>query len=184
MTSARLQILAAFGVAAVAVALALIATTLRPEGMGGMDGGSGERGGVPAVKGYLDGMEIRFLHTEASDAQVAEMLTKMMGSPVLVVPSLAQVPPSALAKVYVFKNGVKGEGPFGFQPDVFDAPPSRAGYSPLRAIHLVTWKEGSQPRLLRSADEIAAAESRRELAVERSGSVVNMPLLTWPGGAR
>lgn len=157
-------------------------------GMGGMDGtggmGTAQRGTVPPVKGYLDGMEIRFIHTEASDAQVADMLTKMMGSPVLVVPALAQVPPSALANVYVFKNGIKGEGPFGFQPDVFEAGPDRAGYSPLRAVQLVTWKDPSKARLLRSADEVRAAESAGELTIERPGAVVNMPLLTWPGGQR
>lgn len=153
------------------------------DGMGGM-GGSAQRGSVPPVKGYLDGMEVRFLHTEASEAQVAEMLTKMMGSPVLVVPSLAQVPRAALANVYVFKNGIKGEGPFGFQPDVFENGPHRSGYSPLRALHLVTWKDGAKARVLRSADELRAAEAAGEVSVERSGAVVNMPLLTWPGGQR
>lgn len=155
-------------------------------GTGGMAsmGGAAQRGTVPPVKGYLDGAEIRFLHTEASDAQVADMLTKMMGSPVLVVPSLAQVPPAALANVYVFKNGIKGEGPFGFQPDVFENGPNRSGYSPLRALHLVTWKDAAKTRLLRSAEDVKAAEAAGEIAIERPGAVVNMPLLTWPGGGR
>src|SRR5262249_2462326 len=74
---------------------------------------------VPPVKGFTEGQEIRFIHTEASAAQVAQMLTEMMGSPVLVVPSLAQAPDSMLANVYAFQNGVRlGEGPFGFQSDV------------------------------------------------------------------
>ncbi len=132
----------------------------------------------------LAGLEIRFIHTEASDGQVAAMLTQMMGSPVLVVPSLAQVPASALAKVYVFMNGIKGEGPFGSQPDVFDSAPDRGGYSPLRALQLVTWKDPTKARLLRSVDEVKAAETAGEVAVERPGTVVNMPLLTWPGGQR
>ncbi|MBI3971559.1 MAG: cation-translocating P-type ATPase [Chloroflexi bacterium] len=139
---------------------------------------------VPPVKGYLDGREIRFIHTEVSDPQVADMLTKMMGSPVLVVPSLAQAPPAALATVYVFQNGVKGEGPFGFQPDVFDNPPGRAGYSPLRAVHLVRWTDERAARLLRSEAEVRAAAERGELTIEQPGVVVNMPLLTWPGGQR
>lgn len=155
-----------------------------PAGMGGTAAAPAQRGAVPPVKGYLGGTEIRFIHTEASDPQVAQMLTSMMGSPVLIVPSLAQVPPAALAKVYVFKNGMKGEGPFGFQPDVFDAPPTAAGYSPLRALNLVTWKDAAKARLLRSADEVRAADTAGEIAVERPGAVVNMPLLTWPGGQR
>lgn len=135
---------------------------------------------MPPVKGYAEGHEIRFIHTEASDAKVAKLLTGMMQSPVLVVPSLAQAPAAMLANVYVFTNGVKGDGPFGFQPDVFDRPAGSEGYSPLRAVHLVTWKNAQSARELKSAAEVRAAQARRELTIERPGIVVNMPMLGWP----
>lgn len=151
-------------------------------GMEGMER-AGARN-VPPVKGFADGQEILFIHTEASDGQVAAMLTEMMGSPVLVVPALAQVPASALADVFVFKNGVKGEGPFGFQPDVFDRTPAQEGYSPLRAVNLVTWKDAARARILRSVGQVRDAERAGELTMERSGAVVNMPMLRWPGGQR
>ncbi len=140
--------------------------------------------GVPPVKAYTEGREIRFIHTEASDPKVAELLTGMMKSPVLVVPSLARAPEEMLAAVYVFKNGIKGKGPFGFQPDVFDRPPGRDGYSPLRALNLVTWKNPQVARELKSAAEVKDAEARGEATIERPGVVVNMPMLTWPGGRR
>lgn len=139
--------------------------------------------GVPPVKGYLDGKEIRFIHTEASDGKVAELLTNMMGSPVLAVPSLTQAPQSMLAIVYVFKNGVNGGGPFGYQPDVFDNPPGK-NYSPLRTVNVVTWKDERLARELKSAAEVKNAVNKGEVTVERPGIVVNMPLLTWPGGRR
>lgn len=139
---------------------------------------------VPPVKGFAEGEEIRFIHTEASDPQVAEMLTEMMGSPVLVVPELAQVPESARANVYVFKNGIEGEGPFGFQPDVFDNPPGTEGYSPLRTVNLVTWKEEQAARMLKSPAEVEETEAGGEITIEQPGAVVNMPMLTWPGGQR
>ncbi|MBI2867563.1 MAG: hypothetical protein HYX97_04435, partial [Chloroflexi bacterium] len=137
---------------------------------------------APEVRGFYKGGEVRFIHTEASDPQVAGVLTMMMGPQVVLVPSLAQVPESALAGVYVFTNGVKGGGPFGFQPDVFDSVPGDQGYSPLRAVVLVTWKDGVTARELRSVDEVKAAESRGELTTKRPGAVVNMPMLSWPGG--
>lgn len=141
--------------------------------------------GLPPVKGYLEGQEIRFLHTEVSDPKVAKLLTEMMKSPVLVVPALAEAPERLLAPVYVFTNGVRrGEGPFKFQADVFDRPPGTDGYSPLRAVHLVAWKNERSARLLTSAAEVKEAEARGELTVERPGVVVNMPWLTWPGGRR
>ncbi|MGD9889907.1 MAG: hypothetical protein AB7R89_01510 [Dehalococcoidia bacterium] len=145
---------------------------------------AGTTGTVPPVTGYLDDREIRFIHTEASDPNVATMLTTMMGSPVLTVPALAQAPESALASVYVFTNGVRGDGPFGFQPDVFDNPPGTNGYRPLRAVHLVTWTDERAARELRSAAAVREAEANGELRTRRTGAVVNMPLLTWPGGER
>lgn len=105
---------------------------------------------LPAVTALHEGREIRFVHPEASDPAVAKVLTDMMGgSPVMVVPELAQVPRSALANVFVFRNGVRGGGPFGFQPDVFASVPGAADYSPLRAVNLVRWRDpaGAYPAL-------------------------------------
>ncbi len=139
---------------------------------------------VPNVKGYLDGQEILFQHTEVSDPKVAQLLTEMMKSPVLVVPSLAQGPPALLANVYVFTNGVRGGGPFKFQPDVFDNPPGSDGYRPLRAIHLIKWKNERSARVLKAVNEVQAAEKAGDITIERPGVVANMPLVTWPGGSR
>jgi hypothetical protein len=139
---------------------------------------------VPSITGYLEGQEILFQHTEVSDPQVAELLTEMVSSPVLVVPALAQAPPSLLATVFVFKNGVRGDGPFKYQPDVFDNPPGTEGYRPLRALALVTWKNEHAARVLKSEREVKAAEQAGEVVIERPGVVVNMPLVTWPGGRR
>ena len=142
---------------------------------------------VPPVTGYSEGQKILFLHTETSDAEIAKLLTDMMGSPVLVVPSLAQAPREMLALVYVFTNGVKGDGPLGplgFQPDVFDSPPGHSGYSPLRKLVLVTWHGDKTARTLRSAAEVREVLDNGEITVQEPGVVVNMPMLTWPGGKR
>lgn len=139
---------------------------------------------IPAGLAYAEGEEIRFVHTEVSDPDVAQLLTDMMASPVLVVPALAELPESATAPVYVFTNGLKGMGPLGFQPDVFPFPPGTDGYTPLRRIHLVTWADPAAARALRAAAEVEAALAAGELAEEVPGAVVNMPFVTWPGGSR
>jgi hypothetical protein len=157
--------------------------------MGGRMGGTGATDAprFPAVTGFYAGEEILFIHTETSDSKVADMLTGMMGSPVITVPELADVPESALSGVYVFTNGVEPEdaqGPMGFQPDVFDSAPGDDDYSPLRSVLLVTWKDGAEPRVLQSAAEVEQVLARGEITVEEAGAVVNMPFLTWPGGER
>ncbi len=142
---------------------------------------------IPSVDGFYQGQPILFLHTEASDQQAADLLTEMMGSPVIAVPSLARMPADALSNVFVFTNGVMvsgAMGPMGFQPDVFDSAPGDAGYSPLRALNLVTWSDRASPRLLTAAEEIQEAAAHGELTIEQSGVVINMPMLAWPGGHR
>ncbi len=113
---------------------------------------------LPAGKAFAEGKEIYFMHTEASDPEVAEMLTNMMNSPVVHVASLAGVPEEALANVYVFTNGTEGSGPFGYQADVFDNPPGTDGYTPLRRLNVVTWAQGASARELTSAADVLAAE--------------------------
>jgi hypothetical protein len=141
--------------------------------------------GIPYTEGYVDGQRIKFIHPEVSDPKVADVLTEMLRSPVLVVPSLAQAPEPMLANVYVFTNGVRrGEGPFKFQADVFDRPAGTNEYTPLRAVNLVEWKSESKARELKSVADVKAAEAAGEIAVTKSGRVVNMPFLTWPGGRR
>lgn len=139
---------------------------------------------MPVGRAYAEGQEIYFMHTEVSDADVAELLTNMMDSPVLLVPSLAETHDSALANVYVFTNGIEGMGPLGFAPDVFDNPPGTAGYSPLRRLNLVTWADPTAARELKSAADVLAAESAGEVIIDQPGVVINMPFAVWDGGKR
>jgi hypothetical protein len=139
---------------------------------------------LPSGMAYAEGKEIYFIHTEASDSDVAELLTNMMSSPVLHVPALADTPDSALANVYVFDNGLEGMGPLGFQADVFDNPPGSEGYSPLRKLNIVTWADPSLATELKSAEEVMAAWASDQLNVTQPGVVINMPFVVWDGGKR
>ncbi len=156
----------------------------------GMEGGMGGMAvpdnvpRLPPVKAYYEGEEVFFVHPEASDKETADLLTNMMGSPVLVVPELEQVPEEALAKVYVFTNGIKGDGPLGFQPDVFDSAPGDENYSPLRKLYLVTWKDESEAREIKTLQGIIEARESGKIEIEPQETVVNEPFLTWPGGQR
>jgi hypothetical protein len=133
---------------------------------------------LPVNKAFADGKEVYFVHLEASDQSAAKQLTDMMQSPVFYVPSLGKVPAEALANVYSFKNGVKG------QVSVFDNPPGTDGYSPLRQLNLVVWADESKARELKSAADIIGAKNAGELAIKPTGIVVNMPFVAWDGGKR
>ncbi len=139
---------------------------------------------LPPVKAYYEGEEVFFVHPEASDKETADLLTDMMASPVLVVPDLEHIPDEALAKVYVFTNGIKGDGPLGFQPDVFDSAPGDENYSPLRRLYLVTWKDESEAREIKTLQGIREAQESGEVEIEPQDTIINEPFLTWPDGQR
>lgn len=67
---------------------------------------------------------------------------------------------------------------------MFATAPGDEGYTPLRELGLVTWADDAEARLLTSAQEVAQAEAAGEIIFEQPGVVVNIPLLTWPGGQR
>jgi len=142
----------------------------------------------PQVAGLYKDEEILFIHNAASDADIANLLTNMMGSsPVIHVPALADVPSTALATVFVFTNGIEPDGamgPFGFQPDVFDSVPGDAGYSPLRGVVTVSWADPATATVLTSVAAVASAEADGRIALEETGIVVSFPLLRWPDGQR
>lgn len=128
--------------------------------------------------------DVRELLEQASDRKVARMLTKMMGPKVVHLPKLRQVPASVTAPIYVFENGIEGRGPLGYQPDVFGAVPGEKSYSPLHEIHLVRWKEGAEPREFRAANAIQEARNDGQLRIQATGTVINAPVLAWPGERR
>jgi hypothetical protein len=146
--------------------------------------GGSAKAELPVDKAYAEGKDIYFAHTEVSNADVAQMLTDMMGSPVPYVPSLASVPEEALANVYSFANGVEGAGSSGFQLSVFDNPPGKEGYTPLRRLNVVAWTDESKARELKSAAEILEAAEAGELTIQQPGIVINMPFVVWDGGKR
>lgn len=140
---------------------------------------------APLVGGIYNGGDLFFIHTEASDADVAALLTEMMGgAQVVVVPELAAAPPELLAQLYVFTNGIPGNGPFGFQKDIFDSVPGDPAYRPLRNLNQVAWKEGTPPRMLNDVAAVEAAQVAGEVGIAQTGIVVNMPILIWPDGSR
>lgn len=139
---------------------------------------------IAVDKGYAEGSEIYFTHTEVSDATLAEKMGAGMESPVLYVPTLAHVTDHALADVYVFTNGVKGVSMSGLQPPVFDNPPGTEGYSPLRRLNMVSWVDEIKARELKTAAEVLEAAETGELTIKQPGVVINMPFIVWDGGQR
>ncbi len=139
---------------------------------------------IPMSKGYYEDTRVYFIHTEASDEAFAKQITDMKGFKVVYTPILATTPMEALSKVFVFDNGVDGNGTLGFQPDVVDNTPAQVNdYSPLRTVIFVTWFDEANARELKSVDEVIDAWLNDEVDIKRSEIIVNMPMIKWAEGA-
>jgi hypothetical protein len=139
---------------------------------------------IPLRKGYKDGSEVFFITTDASDEKIATQITNETGFKVNFAPLLAKAPDDAVANFFVFKNGIKGnQGTLGFQPNIADAQPGDANYSPLWKVNTVEWKSGVSPTELKSVAQIMDAKAKGDLTVTQTESYVNCPFIQWKGGS-
>jgi hypothetical protein len=136
---------------------------------------------IPIVKGLYDGKYVYYITTEASDSTIADALAKFTNFPVTFAPALAKAPASSQANIYAFKNGVKGGGVLGFQPNVVDSIPGESKYSPLWKINLVEWKDPSTATVLGSEDDVLSALDSGKITIIPTTVVVNCPIVQWGG---
>src|SRR5215469_12314929 len=141
---------------------------------------------LPLTRGYVNGFKVFYMSTEASEASdkgLADYLTNFTHSRVSFAPALKNAPPQSLANIYVFRNGIKGSGPLGFQLNVADSQPGDPGYSPLWRINNVEWKQGVSPKELKSETDILSAQKNGDLTISSSDTIVNCPFVYWHGGS-
>lgn len=135
---------------------------------------------LPLSKGFIDGKVAYFIATDASSKQIVSSVSNTTSFKVNYAPSLANTSQSSRQQGYVFINGMKGEGPLGSQMSVASALPSDEGYSPLFEINYVKWNSNATKdiRVLRSVNEIVAAEKGGELTITKSNIVINSPAIS------
>lgn len=138
---------------------------------------------IPLIKGYENGNDIFFIGTDVSDKQAADQLTEMTNFTVNVAPILSQTPESARGQVYIFTNGISGQGSNGFQLPVLNAKPGDEAYSPLLQVNMVTWNDTSAAKELKSVQEVMTAQESGQLSIEKTGIIANHPAVKWDNGS-
>ena len=145
------------------------------------------RANVPAViplhQGYYDGGDVYFIITDSSDPTHAKLITENQGWQVELAPLLANTPDEALSKIYVFTNGIAGDGIHGYQGEVFTSTPAQTDtYSALTSHVHVTWNKNEISRMLDSDEMIMNAAENGEITLTDINVVLNMPQIIWPDG--
>ena len=138
---------------------------------------------IPMHKGIYNGNQVLYIITDGSDKEYAKKISEKQEWNVEVAPGIGNVPKDALQKIFVFKNGVKGDGIYGFQNEVFSSTPSQeSDYSALNSVIEVTWKKGQKEIVFESATDIITAQEKGRIDFNETGIVLNAPQITWPDG--
>jgi len=88
-----------------------------------------------------------------------------------------------LSDVYMFLNGIEGNGTRGFQNEIFSSTPAQTEqYSAIRSVTHVTWKDDQEPEVLDSVQKILDAQKADKIELEKTNAIINMPQIVWPNG--
>ena len=138
---------------------------------------------IPMHNAIYDSKPVLYIITDSSSKEYAQKLTEIQDWKVEIAPPLQNTPKEALQTMYVFTNGEKGDGLYGFQNEVFSATPSQESkYSALSKVVEVSWKRGQNEKVLESAQEIIEAEQGGRIEFKHTEVVLNTPQIVWPDG--
>jgi hypothetical protein len=151
-----------------AVAVALVATTAAALAArsGGPSMGPMTRVMRPAMHGFYDGHKDTFLNTDVSNrAQAREMHINFSAM-------LAKVPMSDTDDIFFFQGrAARGQLP------VFGSEPGESEYTPIWHEHIVSWKAGVTPTVLKSDDDVNAAVKQGKLTDREPHIILNCPII-------
>ena len=126
-----------------------------------------------AHRGFApNGDTIYYIATDASSKDVADALG------VIYVPRIQEtIATASSSDLYVFTNGLEGNGPLGFQASIGSTTVGDKFYSPLWRIQTATWDNPDSADFLKTVGEISQATSRGKLETGLAGFVVNCPFV-------
>jgi hypothetical protein len=120
-------------------------------------------------KGVVDGKDVFFIRTDASDEQYAKT------EELVWVPKLAGlVTAKAVGDAYFVTGGT------GDQATVLSSEPGRVDYTPAWRVHNVSWT--ASPRPLASVTDVKGAESAGDVTIDSTATVLNAALVKWSNG--
>ncbi|MGI0017481.1 MAG: DUF7482 domain-containing protein, partial [Nitrosotalea sp.] len=96
---------------------------------------------------------------------------------------LAHAPITSFGDIFIFTNGITGNGTQGYQDDVLSFAPSDKQYSPLSKVINVSWNIGRGPFILNSTQAILDANMTGKIKLTVTDTILNTPEIIWDGGA-
>lgn len=136
---------------------------------------------IPLHKAFFEGKSVYYIITDTNDKTQAKMISEKQKWKVELAPPLGKAPKEALDTVYVFLNGITGNGTQGFQEEIFPSTPVQTEqYSAIRSVVNVNWKNANNAGVLDSVQKILDAEKEGKVQLTDTEIVMNMPQIVWP----
>ena len=141
------------------------------------------RSNVPAIipmhKGIHDGNQILYIITDASDKDYVKNISEKQEWNIQLSKSIKDISENNFQKIFIFKNGIKGDGIFGFQNEIFSNTPEQSDYTALGTVIEVTWKPGQNKITFESALDVIDAEKSGRIKFNETNVIVNVPQIKW-----
>src|SRR5574341_1958876 len=103
---------------------------------------------IPLHKAFFDEKPVYYIITDTNDKAHAKAISGKQKWKVEIAPPLSKTPKESLGDVYMFLNGMEGNGTYGFQDEVFSNTPAQTEqYSAIRSVTHVTWKDDKKPEV-------------------------------------
>ncbi len=136
---------------------------------------------IPMHEGMVDGKAVYYIITDSSNNLVANEISEKQNWKVQLSPKLVYIPTTSYGNIYIFTNGLTGNGTQGFQDDVLSFTGSDKQYSPLNKIIKVTWNIGRSPFILNSTQAILNANMSGKVELTVTDTILNTPQIIWNG---
>ena len=141
------------------------------------------RANVPAIipmhQGIHSGNNILYIITDASDQDYVNIISDKQKWNIQLSKSIKDISENNSQKIFIFKNGIKGDGIFGFQNEIFSTTPEQSDYTSLASVIEVTWKTGQKEIIFQSASDVINAEKSGRLKFNETNVIVNVPQIKW-----
>lgn len=138
---------------------------------------------IPLHKAFFDEKPVYYIITDTNDKAHAKAISEKQKWKVEIALPLSKTPKESLSDVYIFLNGMKGNGTYGFQDEVFSNTPAQTEqYSAIRSVTHVTWKDDKASEVLDSVQKILDNQKAGKIELEKTDAIINMPQIVWPDG--
>ena len=134
---------------------------------------------IPMHKGIYNENEILYIITDASDKNYVNIISEKQEWNIQLSKPIKDIPEDNFQKIFIFKNGIKGDGIFGFQNEIFSNTPEQSDYTALGSITEVTWKPGQKEITFQSVFDVIDAEKSGRIKFNETNVIVNVPQIKW-----